>query len=268
MDSSGAGFAQVTDARTLIRQVMRRWPIVLVITVTALATSLIALESRKPSYTATAKLLISPLPQWDQTFLGTRLIRDAGDARLTASTVTETLKTSSVPIEAARSMGPRWTARSIRRAVRVEAVPDTNVIEVTSRSHRPAVAFKLAVEYARAALRVRWRAIEADISRRIALAEKTGIPISSEGGEGRGVDVLNSVRESGSDPTLMYQGTTPAEREQELNPVLVVLLALGGGLFLGSLAAVLIDRLGNRDKKADRGLLQESSDTDALSPVS
>jgi uncharacterized protein involved in exopolysaccharide biosynthesis len=265
MDSSAAGVAGLTDARTLVRQVMAAWPVVVLVTLVALASSLVALESRRPSYSATAKLLISPLPQWDQTFLGTSLIRDSGDATLTASTVAEMLKTPDVAFETARSMGPRWTAGSIRRAVTVQAVEDTNVITATARAAQPDVAVGLADEYARAALRVRWRAIEREITRRTELAEETGLAIPSEGGEEKGVQVLNFIQLTGSDPTLTFQGTTPAERDKELKSIYVIVLAVGGGLFLGSLAALGMSRWRPRSASPDQGLLRDKSD--ALTPV-
>jgi uncharacterized protein involved in exopolysaccharide biosynthesis len=263
VDSSAVGFASLGDARVLVRQVLRSWPIVVVVTLVAVASSIWALDSRKPSYSATARLLISPLPQWDQTFLGTSLIRDAGDARLTASTVAEVLKGPDSAIEAADSMGAGWTPRLVQRAVFVEAVPDTNVIAVTAHSGSPHVAAKLAEEFVNAVLRSRWRTIKAEVAKRASLAEKSGISIPSEGAViagATGAQVLNFVRLTGSDPTLAFQGATPPEQDNELKPGYVVVLAIAGGLFLGSLAALAMGRLSIKSPAVDRDSLPDGSD--------
>lgn len=71
----------------------------------AVGASAIALSQRERSYTATAKLLSTPVAQYDETFLGTSLVRDPGDANRTAPTAVELLDSDEVAVASARRLG-------------------------------------------------------------------------------------------------------------------------------------------------------------------
>ena len=215
----------------------------LLVTLAAVGASLIALSSRDPSYEATARLVINPLAQYDVTFLGTSLIRDAGDASRTPSTVAETIDSNAIATETARRMGGGYTASAVRDDVDVQPAGDTNVIKIKARAGQRAVAERLADTYAASVLAVRWRTIDKELAARIAAFHEraSAAPDSADFGRER---VLQSVRRGGTDPTLKIQGIDPAVSDDSLPDWAIVALAALGGLLLGCLAALGMARLG------------------------
>lgn len=236
---------------SVLREVVRRWPVVLVVTLAAVAAGLLALSRREDSYTATARLAITPLAQNDETFLGTGLVRDAGDAARTPATVAERIDSRAVATETARRVGGGASADSVRGDVDVEPVPDTNVVEVKARADEPDRAVGLANAFARSTLRVRWRSIAPQLDRRIAAldARRAADPDGAELARERAI--LAAVRRSGTDPTLTLEETRPARSADALPAAAVILLALVGGLLLGALAAVGMARFGQRVRSED-----------------
>jgi glycosyltransferase involved in cell wall biosynthesis/capsular polysaccharide biosynthesis protein len=226
-----------------LAEILRRWWLVLVITLAAVTASAIALASRAPSYNATATLLVSPLPQYDETFFGTTLVRDSGDATRTGSTVAQLVDTDAVAAATARRLGPSWTARSVRAAVDLKPVGETNLVAVTARGPDRAVVSQLAGTFARSALNVRWRAIRRELDERIAVlnARRQDAVLDPEEFD-RQISALDVVRRSGRDPTLRLQSVRQALPARQLSAPVVMVLALLGGLFLGALAAVGLGR--------------------------
>ena len=97
----------------VLRAVARRWPVVVLITLGAVLAGCLALAMRDDSYQATANLLVVPLAQSDETFLGTSLIRDSGDASRTPATVAKALH--------ARDIGGRPRGNSARDGPRTRS---------------------------------------------------------------------------------------------------------------------------------------------------
>ncbi|MER7519451.1 hypothetical protein [Streptomyces sp. NPDC126499] len=233
-------------------RVLRWWPLMLLTTIAAVVASLVvALGSRDPSYSATTKMPVTPLSQSDETFLGTSLVRDAGDADRTSSTVARLLDSHRVARETARSLGGAWTPESVGRAVDVTPVGETNMIEITARAAEPGQAVRLSQTFAETALTERWRTISAELDRRIAFAERTTDTDPNAGEESRRLQLLTFVRENGVDPTLSIDSTTPPVRVQEMSGAVVVGMAAVGGLFVGVVAAYGIERFRRRPPDED-----------------
>ena len=98
---------------------MRRWPLVIIPALLAVGSSLWSASAQTPTYTATAKLVVIPLAQWDETFIGTSLVRDAGDAKRTAATLTALLDSRRAATVAADYLGANWTPEAVQAAIRV-----------------------------------------------------------------------------------------------------------------------------------------------------
>jgi capsular polysaccharide biosynthesis protein len=231
---------------SVLRDVLPRWPLVLLIGLAAAAASTIAVSRREPSYTATAKLLITPVAQYDETFLGTSLIRDAGDANRTAPTAAQMLRSAEISIESARRLGGGWTAESVREAVDVKPVSNTNLLAIRAGASEGAVAERLAAVYATSAFAVRWRTITRELADRIAALEARPGSRRNAGDLARKVGILEATRRGGRDPTLGLLGVNDAVADNQVPGLVVAVLALLGGLFLGGLAAVGIGRSGRR----------------------
>jgi capsular polysaccharide biosynthesis protein len=206
------------------------------------ATALV-MSQRDQSYEATAKLVINPLAQYDVTFLGTSLIRDAGDANRTPATVADTIDSGAIAAETGRRMGGGYTASRVRDDVDVKPADNRNVVEIKARAGDRALAERLAGTYAQATFDVRWRTIDKELAARIAAFQdrRRAAPDSADVGRER---VLRSVRRGGTDPTLKLQGIDPAVSANSLPAGVIVALALLGGLLLGGLTAFLMGGLG------------------------
>ncbi|MEU0387358.1 hypothetical protein [Streptomyces chartreusis] len=214
-------------------------------TLAAVVASVLALGPRAPSYSSTARMPVTPLAQSDETFLGTSLVRDAGDADRTSSTVARLLDTHRVALGTAQSLGGRWTAGSVRSAVDV-TVGETNMIEVTARAADPDQAVRLARTFAQTALQDRWQTISAQLDRRIAFASRNTAADPNAGEESRRLQLLTFVRESGADPTLSLDSISPPVRVKEMPAAVMIGMAAVGGMFLGVLGAVGIERVRRR----------------------
>ncbi|MET9519198.1 hypothetical protein [Streptomyces sp. NPDC002994] len=194
---------------------------------------------------------VTPLAQSDETFLGTSLVRDAGDTNRTSSTVARLLDSHRVALTTAQSLGGRWTPDSVRAAVDVTPVGETNMIEITARAADPGQADRLAQTFAKTALKDRWQTISAELDRRIAFATKNTAADPNAGEESGKLQLLTFVRQTGADPTLRIDSTSPPVRVEGMPAVVMTGMAAVGGMFLGVLAAFGIERHRRRAQSDD-----------------
>jgi hypothetical protein len=201
--------------------------------------------------------MVVPLPQWDETFLGTDLIRDSGDATRTAPTLASELKSEHFAAAAARDLGGDWTPESVSSAVVITAEGLTNVIDITAQASNPDDATRLASGYANAAIADRWQTISAQVDKRIAAI--AGDALTGAGDQGGAnpaaaeqasrLRTLAVVRDARADPTLRISATEPALRKAQMSIPVTVVLAVLGGLFVGGLTAAVLEFLsGSRNR--------------------
>jgi hypothetical protein len=215
--------------------------------------TVVALSQREATYRATATVLVNPLPQYDDPFLGVSLVRDAGDASRTAATVAALIESDDAAAEAARTLGAGWTERSVESAVDVKPVADTNVVRVTARADDPSLAVELASVYVQSAFQVRWRRIARELDARIGDLEALRRATTATGGElERQLAILAAVRRGKTDPTLSHRRTDRAEEESGVPSGAAVVAALLGGLLLGVLAAGALGAVRRRSNRADQ----------------
>lgn len=219
------------------REILRWWPVIVLVALVAVAGSLLALSQRAAEYTAVARLVVVPLVQWDQAFLGTSLARDAGDAGRTAETVAGMLDAPRVAQAAAADLGPDVTPDTVAAAVDVAVLDGTNLIEVTARGADPVRTGALAEAFAAAVVADRWRTIAGELDARIALLAATTRPVDTGREAEQWLVQLRVVRAGGVDPTMRVDSTTPAAPVPRLPAAAVIALAAAGGLFVGALAA-------------------------------
>jgi hypothetical protein len=227
------------------REILRRWPIVLLVAVVAVAAAVVTSLTREGSHAAKVELLLTPLAQFDETFLGTSLVRDAGDAGRTAQTVVDTLDSEAVDVGTAKRLGDGWTPDKVADDVAVTASHDANVVTITGTAPDAETAARLVTTFADAALDVRWRRIDRELTERIAALDELAA-ISGAAGVQRDRELLAATRLEGKDPTIHVADPVPEVSEDEIGTGLVVVLALIGGLLLGALAALLLARAGRR----------------------
>jgi capsular polysaccharide biosynthesis protein len=226
-----------------IHAILRRWPLVIIPALLAVGGSLWSASHQTPTYTATAKLVVIPLAQWDETFIGTSLVRDAGDAKRTAATLAALLDSRRAATVAADYLGANWTPEAVHAAIRVRVAEDTNVITVVAQSADRDRATKVAEGFANATLADRWQTISRELDTRIVAFEAITNTEPIPGDAAARLHTLKLVRAGGFDPTLRIDSTTPAVRDERLSVWASVGLAAAGGLFVGLLAAVGVARL-------------------------
>ncbi|MDT5016986.1 MAG: hypothetical protein QOD39_3146 [Mycobacterium sp.] len=234
------------------RSVLRWWPLIVLPAIIAVAAAIWTVSQQAPSYTAVTRLMVVPLAQWDETFLGTSLVRDSGDATATAKTTAALLDSQRTATAAAARMGEGWTPEAIDRAVKVSAVPGTNVVEIAAHSPDPKVAPQISEDFAKAVLAARWETISAELDARIAAVSAITAPDPNAGDASSRLQTLTLVRQAGVDPTLRIDATSAAVEDPQLPVVVVVGLAALGGAVLGLLCAMAAVQLRRRRLAPDK----------------
>lgn len=225
-----------------VRDIVRRWPLNILPALVAVTAGLVSASQQAPSYSATTLVEVLPLLQDDKTFLGTSLLRDASDANLTAATTAAVLDSRRTAVSA-KSLGDGWTPETVAGAVRISAVPNTNVIEIVATAADPNRAQRLSESFAKATLADRWKKIAAELGGQIAAIGANPAPADASDAMAAPVQALKVTREAGSDPTIRVSSTSTAVRNQPMPVGLVIALTAAGGLVIGLLTVIGMLRL-------------------------
>lgn len=228
--------------------------VVALVTLAALAGALAWLSVRSETYEAQAQLLIEPLPQSDQTFLGYGALRDSGDPTRTVQTAAAVIETRAAAVRAARAMGEAWDVERVVSSVDVQPQGESNVLDVAAKADSEAQAVKLANSYARAALAIRDEQLRQQVEGGIARAqdqlEQAQQADDSTVEIQQRLEQLQSVR-TGGDPTVGFAQRAVIGFPEGASRTVVLLLALIAGLALGSGAAVLLELFTRRVRNDD-----------------
>jgi len=247
-------------------EAVRRHPrVVLGITLLALAAGIAWLVLRSPSYQASAQVLLTPVSVDDRALLGIELVRDTGgDPTRSVQTAAGLLESPVAAAATSVAMGRDWSPADVRDAVRVEPEGQTNLIAVTGRATTERDALRLANTYAESSLRVRDRAVSAQVKRRLAdVTERfyeapRGGDLAAELADQR--DALASVR--GGDPTLsLAQRAVPPAEPAGAPGALLLAVVLVLGLGTGVLTAVALEAAQRRRPAAAGAVTATSSET-------
>jgi tyrosine-protein kinase len=223
--------------RPYVRAIRARSLVVALTTIAALAVAAALLATREPTFTSTAQLLVTPLPQDDRTFLGTTLLRDSGDPTRTVQTAAALVDSPLAAQRAARRLGNGMQQRAVEASVQVQPLGESNILSITASSTTADGAARLANEYAESALAVRGEEIRRQID---AVMQSVG-PDPTLADRTRLAE-LRAVRDRG-DPTLMLAQRAQAPGASTGAPAwLVLALAAIAGFTLGSIAALLMLR--------------------------
>ena len=205
---------------------------------------------RDARYEASAQVLVAPLPQEDQTFLGLQVLRDSGDPTRTVQTAATLLDSPRVAARAARELGDGWTAARVDDAVDIEAAGESNILAVTASANSAGEARRIANGFTRAALDDRNRTLSRQIAaelERLRARQNTMDPAGLDAAAlGSKISELESVAERG-DPTFsLSQSATTPQRPEGAGPLLVIPIAVLAGLAIGSGAALLLELFDRR----------------------
>jgi capsular exopolysaccharide synthesis family protein len=226
--------------------------LVAALTLATLVSAIAWLSLRSETYEATAQMLVNPLPQSDETFLGLQLLRDSGDPTRTVQTAATLVESQEAANRAAAELGGGHTGESVLNDVEVEPQGESNVLAVTARAGSAAEATRMANEFAQAALDARNEALAEQID---AAIERLQTRVDQQSGgqtdeQSASLEQLESVRSEG-DPTLqLSQPAVGATAIGTSRPV-VLFMAVLAGLALGSVAAVLVEMADRRVRTED-----------------
>lgn len=232
-----------------VRAIRSHKPLVIAVTLVTLLASLAWLQVRTPEYEASSQLLVTPVPQDDQNFLGLQVLRDSGDPTRTVETAATLIKSPQAARATAQRVDGAWTPKKVLDSVDVQPQGQSNILAVTATAETPEGAARVANAFAREALIVRGRALSAQIDDELArlrprlrtITDPRNAPDLIDQ-----IDKLEAVQAKG-DPTLsLSQLATPPAGETAAGAQLVIPLAILAGLALGSGAALLLELFARR----------------------
>ncbi len=219
--------------------------VVVVIIVMAGAAAAAWLSAKEPSYTATAEVLITPLPADDRVFLGLQLLRDSSDLTRTAQTAAALIASPSAAKLTAERLGDGVTQASVENNVTVEPQGQSSIIAVSGRDKDPQAAVTLANTYVESALRVRSTLMSQQIAQLVARLQDDTAPETV----GR-VAELRSFAD-GDDPTItLSQLAAPPSTADGAPRWLILALAVIAGCAIASGVALLMDLASRRLRDA------------------
>jgi len=225
-----------------LRAVRNRRLLVVAIAILTVLAAGFMLQRRVASYEATARLLVTPLPQDDRVFLGIDLLRDSGDPTRTVQTAAAVIASPEAARKTAAIVGAGLDGAAVQEAVTVLPLGESNIVAVTARGGSPRLAAAIANTYGDQALILRGKAIGDQIRAAIAALQSAKL---TAGERGRMLE-LRAVADRG-DPTLrISQRAEPPTSPTGRSKPLVLTLALVAGLVLGAMAAVLMERVDRR----------------------
>jgi capsular exopolysaccharide synthesis family protein len=234
--------------------------VVVILTLLAALLGAVAwLALRTPDYEATAQLLITPLPQDNDTFLGVSMLRDSGDPTRTAQTAATLVDSPQAALLAARRLGAGWSPGRVRDSVKVDPEGESNILAITATGDSSGSSARLANTFARAALDSRRQELRVQVTREVAQLKRRiellGNNNSLAAAElASRLDQLESVQD-GEDPTVqLSQTATPPKSAIGLPSWAVVLLALVAGIMLAAGAALLMELLNRRVRDEDEAV--------------
>jgi capsular polysaccharide biosynthesis protein len=204
----------------------------------AVAAAAIWTASSQKEYSASAQILVTPLPQDNQSFLGFELVRDSGDPTRTVQTAAALIETREAAEATASQLDNGQTAQQVLDSISIQPEGESNVLDVTATADSPGEAAEIANAYAESSLDQRKSKVESQAEAEIQRLESNG-ETSSE--TERRINSLENLREHG-DPTLaLSQKATPSDSAVGASAVIVIGLALLAGLAIGTGAAVVLE---------------------------
>jgi len=228
-----------------LRAIRAHRTLVTIVALAAIVAAVLWIVLRSASYEATANLLINPLPQEDQTFLGLPLLRDSGDPTRTAQTAATLVRSSGAADRTARALGGDWTPRKVLDSISVTPEGESNILAITAKADGADEAKRLADTFARSAIEVRRDNLTQLIRPELTRLEAR-LDTLAEGTEARAnaterIAELEAVRDGG-DPTIAQsQSAQRPDSPTGLPAPAIILLAALAGFTLGSGGALLLE---------------------------
>jgi len=230
-----------------VRALGLHWKLVLAITLASVLACAAWIAQREASYEATARVLVTPVPDTDNTFVGVSVVRAGlAEPSRAVETAVSLVDTRSAAEATASALGQ--SPEAVEEAVEVEALEASNIIEVRAVAGDPGSAAELANAFSEAALEERAEVLRPQIEAQIdelrsAIRE---LPVDDAEAVEMG-QRLNRLRSVEGDPTLSI--AEPAEEPSQprgVPPLQALALSLLAGFVLAAVTAILIELLAPR----------------------
>lgn len=225
--------------------------LVAVVTLAAVLASVAWVVIRPTEYEATAQMLVNPLPQEDETFLGLQLLRDSGDPTRTVQTAATLVESSQAATATAKALGDDWTANRVLDDVSVNPEGESNILSITATADDARLATRLADTFAKSSIEARRATLEQQAKVEIDRLEASQSQLADGSDLATRIDQLERVRAIG-DPTLaLSQPATVPSSSTGTSALVIILLAAIAGFTLGSGAALILELTARRIRDED-----------------
>jgi Mrp family chromosome partitioning ATPase len=241
-----------------LRAIRAHRTLVIAVTLVAIAASVLWIVARPANYEATANLLVTPVAQENETFLGLDVLRDSGDPTRSVQTAGNQIHSYQAAQRTAAAMGGDWTANKVLDAVKVTPEGESNILAVTASADGAREAARLANTFARSALDARRDTLAkqaaAEVERLDSLKNDLGPNTEALATVTERINALEKVRVDG-DPTISLSQTAQAPESPSGPPAPVVFVLAGlAGFMLGSGAALLLELTERRIRNEDEAV--------------
>jgi tyrosine-protein kinase len=232
-----------------LRAIQAHRVVFVVVVLATVAAAAIWTSTSSKEYAASAKILVTPLPQDNQSLLGFDLLRDSGDPTRTVQTAAALFESRAAADVVAKMLGGK-TGEQVLSSIEVQPEGESNVLDITATAGSPDDAARTANAFTTAVLRLRRETLERQIGEEIKRLE--GRPASEEN-EGR-LQTLSRLAEHG-DPTLsLTQTATPSASPVGASAAIVIALALLAGLAIGTGTAVVLELTAHKIRDEDEAV--------------
>ena len=215
--------------------------VVALATLAALAGALAWTSLRTPDYDASAEILVTPVPQDDEIYLGLPLLRDSGEPTRTIQTAATLIESASA--ERATALELDLSRSQVHNGITINAKGESNILEVVARAESGEAAAELANAYAEASLAIRRELIADRVGRALSQLRDRLAGLSDQGSEAA-VDLQRRIGavealENGDDPTLTIAEQATVPRDPVGAPAAIVIpLVVLAGFILGTALAL------------------------------
>ena len=204
------------------------------------------LAHRSTTYSATAQVLVTPIPATDTSYIGLPLIR-ASELEPQRAAATAAPLLASTAADEATAAATGLTTDEVTAGVNVAAVPESNLVAITATSESAAGASELADSYAEASIQVREEFLKPQVRRAIANAEHQRELLPEQVGAeannlGTRISNLRTILRQG-DPTLAFARPASEGKAEGAASTTIVLIAIFAGAVIAGLTAVMIELL-------------------------
>lgn len=220
-----------------LRAIQAHRLVFILVVLATMAAAIAWTSTAQKQYSATAEILVTPLPQDNLSFLGFDLLRESGDPTRTVQTAAALIGSRDAANQAALTLNDGRTGMQILNSVSVQPEGESNVLDVTATADSPTSAALTANAFSSAALKIRRETLEAQVTAEITRMESGPVNVNTA----KRIETLTALKEHG-DPTLaLTQKATPSNSPVGASAAIVIGLALLAGLAIGTAAAVVLE---------------------------